>query len=110
MKKGYSLDLRKRVVDAVLLRNQGIRETAEIYQVHQETVRNWVNLFREKGVLKIDYVSIYKPRKLNVEALRKEVEENPESYLSERAEKFGVVTSTICKALKRMGITYKKKH
>ena len=43
-----------------------------------------------------------------MEALRKDVEENPDHYQYERAKKFGVAQSTIFYALKRLAISTKK--
>ena len=41
--------------------------------------------------------------------LRKDVEENPDITLKARADKFNVAPSSICRALKKMNITRKKK-
>jgi putative transposase len=49
-------------------------------------------------------------RKLDWQALRKDVEENPDTKLASRAQKFGVRPSAICYALKIMKITRKKKN
>jgi hypothetical protein len=42
--------------------------------------------------------------------LLKDIQENPESRLKQRAEKFGVSTTAIFKAIKKMKITRKKKN
>ena len=47
-------------------------------------------------------------RKLDWEELEKDVKENPESKLSDRAKKFGVNPTAIFYALKRIKITKKK--
>lgn len=49
-------------------------------------------------------------RKLDWDALRKDVEQNPEAKLADRAQKFGVRTNAIFYALKEMKITRKKKN
>jgi hypothetical protein len=41
--------------------------------------------------------------------LLKDIQENPESRLKQRAEKFGVSTTAIFKAIKKMKITRKKR-
>ena len=46
--------------------------------------------------------------KIDMEALRRDVEEHPDAYQYERAKRFGVSQKGICSALKRLGITYKK--
>ena len=47
-------------------------------------------------------------RKLDWKELEKDVKENPESKLSDRAKKFGVNPTAIFYALKKMKITRKK--
>ena len=42
-------------------------------------------------------------------ALSKDLEENPDRFLHERAEKFSVSKSGMWSAVKRLGFTYKKK-
>lgn len=49
-----------------------------------------------------------KPRKIDDEALLKDVQEHPYDYLYERARRFGCTDMGIHKALKRLGITRKK--
>ena len=46
--------------------------------------------------------------KLDWKELEKDVKQNPESKLADRAKKFGVNTTAIFYALKRMKITIKK--
>lgn len=46
--------------------------------------------------------------KINMEALKQDVETYPEAYQYERAARFGVSERGIGKALKRLGISYKK--
>ena len=46
--------------------------------------------------------------KLDLEALRKDVELYPDAYLYERAERLGVKKSCIGINLKKIGVTYKK--
>ncbi len=47
-------------------------------------------------------------RKIDLQKLAGDVRENPDAYHYERAERFGVVASAICEALKQLGVTYKK--
>jgi putative transposase len=48
-------------------------------------------------------------RKLDWKALEKDVEENPDARLIDRAKKFGVRPSAVCYALKKMKINRKKR-
>ena len=57
-----------------------------------EPKRRW-----EKGAIKID-----------MEALKGDVKENPYLYQYERAQKFKVSQNCIYKGLKRLGVSYKK--
>jgi len=46
--------------------------------------------------------------KIDMELLKKDVEEHPDAYQYERAERFGVSQSCIFFALQRLGVSYKK--
>ena len=46
--------------------------------------------------------------KIDLDKLRKDVEDNPDDYQYERAARFKVVQSAIHVALKKLNITYKK--
>ncbi len=98
----YSIDLRQRVVNYV---KQGgsVSKAAEIYQVSRATIYRWLG----RDDLKPTVVT-RRRRKLDWEALRKDVEQNPETKLSERARKFGVRVNAIFYALREMRITKKK--
>ncbi len=99
----YSLDLRKRVINFV---EQGgsISKAAQIYQVGRATIYRWLS----RTDLAPTRVT-RRQRKLDWEALRKDVEENPDSKLADRARKFGVRINAIFYALTKMKITRKKK-
>jgi transposase len=49
-------------------------------------------------------------RKIDKEALQRAIEERPDSELTELAEPFGCTPQAVFSALKRMGITLKKRH
>jgi putative transposase len=99
----YSLDLRKKVIDYV--ENGGnITKAAALFNIGKATIYRWLS--REK--LEATKVK-HRQRKLDWKALSKDVQENPESRLRDRAEKFGVRPSAICYALKKMKVTRKKK-
>ena len=50
-----------------------------------------------------------KPRKIDMELLKKDVEKNPNSYQREGAKKFNVSKTFIYHTLKRLKVTCKKK-
>jgi len=100
----YSLDLRKRVVDYVE-NGGGITKAAALFKVGRATIYRWLGR-EDLQASKVEH----RERKIDWEALRKDVEENPEARLIERARKFGVRASAISYALKKMKITRKKKN
>lgn len=99
----YSLDLRKRVVD-FLEKGGKISNAVENYQVSRATIYRWV----DRKDLKPIKVTRRK-RKLDWEAVKKDVEQNPDLKLSDRAKNFGVRTNAVWYAIKEMKITRKKK-
>jgi transposase len=80
----YSLDLRKRVVDYVE-NGGGITKAAALFKVGRATIYRWLRR-EDLRPTKVEH----RERKIDWEALRKDVEENPEARLIERARKFGV--------------------
>src|SRR4028119_2136134 len=101
-KMADSLDLRQKVVDYV--ENVGsITKAAAIFKVGRATIYRWLG--RED--LRPTQVN-HRQRKLDWEALKKDVEKNPEARLVERARTFSVRPSAICYALKKLKITKKK--
>lgn len=79
----YSLDLRQKVVDYV--ENGGSMKAAAIFKVGRATIYRWLG--RED--LRPTQVN-HRQRKLDWEALQKDVEKNPEARLVERARTFSV--------------------
>jgi putative transposase len=99
----YSLDLRQRVIEFIET-GEGISKAAKTYRVSRATIYRWLG--REE--LKPTKVTRRK-RKLDWEAVRKDVEQNPDLKLSDRAKKFGVRTNAVWYAIEKMKITRKKK-
>lgn len=100
----YSLDLRKRVIDFVE-GGGSVSKAATTYRVGRATIYRWLN----RADLAPTKVTRRK-RKLDWEALRNDVEKNPEATLKERAQTFGVSISALSQAFKKMKITRKKKN
>ncbi len=100
----YSLDLRKRVVEWVE-EGGSVSKASRIYKVGRATIYRWMS----RDDLKPTKVE-RRNRKLDWPALRKDVEENPDTKLADRAQKLGVRPSAICYALEKMKITRKKKN
>jgi putative transposase len=98
----YSVDLRMRVLN--FIENGGsIVKAAQLYGVALATIYRW----RHREDINPTKVKRRK-RKLDWEALKRDVEANPEATLLERAKKFGVRQNAIFYALKQLKITRKK--
>lgn len=98
----YSLDLRKQVFKVKEKESLTFQETSERFGIPIRTLFRWQQRIEPKTTRN-------KPStKLDIEALQKDVEQNPDLYQYERAKKFGVGQSTIFYALKRLGISNKK--
>ena len=104
---GYSIDLRKRVIQFV--ENGGsVIEAASAFSVTRQSIYNWIKKKKDTGTLK-DKIQGRPWRKLDPEALIAYVESNPDLTLAEFAEHFGTISSTICEAFKRLRISRKKR-
>ncbi len=100
----YSLDFRKRVFELKAKKALTFEQTSQHFGIGIRTLFRWEKkiepcLTRNKPATKID-----------MDRLRKDVEERPDAYRHERAELFGVTPSAIGAALKRLGVSRKKKH
>jgi transposase len=98
----YSLDLRQRVVNFVK-KGGSKSEASRRYEVSRWCVYDWCQR-DDLAPKKVER----RARKLNWEALRRDVQENPDALLRERAERFGVKTNAIWYALQKMKQTCKK--
>jgi len=98
----YSLDLRKKVINYVET-GGSVTKAAQLFQLSRASIYRWLN--REN--LEATKVK-RRQRKLNWEALKKDVRLNPQARLIDRARKFKVQPSAILYALRQMKITRKK--
>jgi len=64
MAKPYSMDLRKRVVDAVERDGLSCNQAAARFEVAISTAIGWVNRYRETGSLAPGQIGGYRPKKL----------------------------------------------
>lgn len=98
----YSLDFRKRVMKIKEEKNLTFEKTSKRFGVGIRSLFRWQKeiepkLTRNKPATKVD-----------MEGLKNDVKKNPDAYLSERAERFGVSVTGVFYALRRLHITYKK--
>jgi len=107
MAKAYSADLRGKVLEFVK-QGGGKREAAERFQVARSAVYKWLKRLEEGKDL--EYVAkSERSRKLDWEAVVKFTQENPDFYLYEIGEHFGIQASHVHRILRKYGITRKKK-
>jgi transposase len=118
MPEPLSVDLRKRIVAAYDRGSLTRDQVAELFQVGRASVNRLVRRFRETGAVEPSPHSggrISKVTKKGERALLAIVEERPDATLPElaelylRATKVSVSTSTMGRALARLGFTRKKR-
>ena len=98
----YSADFRAQVIKSVEQQGMSIRQACAFYDISKATLQNWlkdssIKLTRNKP-----------PSKIPNDALLKDVEQYPDDYMYERAQRFNCSKSGIEAALKRLGISKKK--
>jgi len=97
----HSIDLRRRVIEFV---NQGGRKTeaVRIFNVGRSTIYEWLERSDLTPTVRAPYDT-----KLKKDELAAHVEAYPDALLRERAEHFGVQTSTVWAALQKIGVRKK---
>jgi len=98
----YSLDYRKRVLKIKQTEGLTYEETSQRFKV------GIASLFRWKKELEPKRKKNRPCLKVDMEALRLDVEKHPDKFQYERAKDYGVAPWTIGVALKRLGVSYKK--
>ena len=99
----YSLDFRKKVISVRERDQLTIVETATRFDIGHATLIRWLKKVEPKATRE------RRCTKITNEALLADVSAHPDDYQYERAERMGVSTSGILKALKRCGISRKKR-
>lgn len=98
----YDEKFRRHVLRIREKENLSFEKTAKRFGIGKQTIYNWTKRIEEKKTRN------RLPKNLCLKALEEDVIANPDSYQRERAAKFGVSESCIRRALKRLGISYKK--
>lgn len=103
----YSKDLRKRVIDYIESGNSQV-QAAKLFCLNGSTVNRWWLRYQKEGH--------YKPRvrpgakvKIDAAALEEAVKSNPDVKAEDLAKLYKVNKWTICRWLKKLGFSYKKK-
>lgn len=109
------IELRERVVAAYSRGGKTLEDVASTFDVGTATIKRWRVRLRDRGSLEADQTGKAPPRKVTPDNLRVLLEERPDATLAELANtysgRFGILVSTgsISRALKRAGITRKKR-
>lgn len=99
---GYSLDFRRHVFKIKQKEGLTFQQASDRFGIPIRTLFRWKNRMEPKNKRN-------KPStKIDMEALCKDVKDNPDDFQYERAKRFGVSQSAIYYALKRLNISYKK--
>jgi len=102
----YDVKFRKRTKEYHREGNN-IRKTAKIFGISKTTLEKWLKQQRETGELKRKYRT-YKTA-INEEELLQYLQSNPGAYQSEIGEHFGCHQSVVCRTMKRLNITRKRR-
>lgn len=98
----YSIDFRKKVLKAKAKERLSFEKVAARFCVSKAAVVRWSKNLKSPNKRNKPW------KKLDKEALKKDILEFPDSYCYERAQRLGVSSSGIRYAKKRLGVTYKK--
>jgi len=103
----YSIDYQNR---AIAYKDEGhsFKELYEVFRIPSATYYCWKGKLN-KGILGVK-VKQTRRRKIDPVELRLAVEEKPDAYLRELAERFNCSVPAVYKRLVKMKMTYKKRH
>jgi transposase len=114
----YSVDFRQSVLSTMKERRWTHMEAAVFFKIGKATIDRWVRLERETGALAPRPHGGGNPRSIDVRgdrALKRLVRAKPDLTLDELTERLKTVTprgtsaSSVGRALKRLGVTLKKR-
>jgi transposase len=97
----YSLDFRRHVMSLRKREGLSFSATAERFVVSVATLKRWAKHIEPRSYKR-------KKRKIDLVRLREDVRDDPDAYQYERAARFDVTPKAIWKALRELGVTYKK--
>jgi len=79
------------------------------FKISTTAINSWRQKYKETGEIKDAPMPPRKPKKLDPEKLKAYMEEHPDAYLKEIGEAFGCSDTAVRKALRRLGMTRKKR-
>lgn len=98
----YPINFRKKVLNIKAKEKISFAEVANRFGLSRTTVFKWSKkLSPQKNRNR-------KPTKIDMELLKKDIEQYPDSYCYERAKRLGASATGIRDAQYRLGVTYKK--
>lgn len=100
----YPLAFRKKVLSVKKAQNLTYAETAKRFEIGKNTLVRWNRNIEPKATKNRPSL------KLDLNLLKQDVKDNPDSYEYERAAKFNVSKSCIHAALKKLKLSHKKRH
>lgn len=98
----YSRDFREKVLSIKEKESLSFAKIAKRFDIGIASVVRWAKNINSKKTR-------HKPAtKIDMEALKKDIETYPDAYQYERAKRLNVSRAGVAHALKRLGVTYKK--
>jgi transposase len=96
---------------AVAFKDSGhsFKQLKEVFGIYSATYYRWRKNKRMIGFYAPKSEKRTRRRKIDPEKLKSAVEEKPDAYLRELAEKFDCSTAAVHKRLRQLNITYKKR-
>ena len=104
----YSVDFRKRAIEYMSEGHTG-KELYAAFKIYPSEVNKWRVLLERTGSLEPQYPRTRKG-KIDIKRLEQELERKPDLTLPELARIFGCTKQSVAVALKKAGITRKKRH
>jgi len=98
----YSLDFRQKVLSTRKAQKLTFDQTSTLFGISKTTILKWIkNIHGQTGRNK-------PATKIDMEELKRDIEQHPDAYQYERARRLGVSRTGLWSALKRLKVTYKK--
>lgn len=103
----YGIEVRRLVLNLIEEQHKSASEIAEFLKISERSVARWKALAKKDDLT--PKTSLQRKKKLDPEAIRSYVEQNPDHILATMAQHFNVGVSAIWYRLKCMKITLKKR-
>lgn len=107
MGRGYSLDLRERVIKYLEQSKGNQAQAAEQFLINVRTVKRWVRR-NKTGCLEQDKQGPKNTKKVNREVFQSYVESHGDQTLKEIGEYFSLSINGVWKIMKELSFVYKK--